>query len=211
MRAKQWGDGAINIVLFEAAEESDGDGPPFRSAPFSGGERNRLFMRRDGNFDEMSLVSGADFRQDGRGFALLDYDRDGFMDMAIVSPNKPRFRIVKNLIGERLGESEGKRNRFVEIELIGGQKSSVPSSEWSSRDPIGAKILVTTGDTHRVFQLSCGEGISSQNSKQIHVGLGEAEKIDSIEVTWPSGKTTKRVDVSPSSRIKICEDETDDK
>ena len=51
MRAKQWGDGAINIVLFEAAEESDGDGPPFRSAPFSGGERNRLFMRRDGNFD----------------------------------------------------------------------------------------------------------------------------------------------------------------
>lgn len=197
--AKEWGD--EEILLFQAAEDEDGDGPPFRSAPFSGGERNRMFLQRDGNFDDVTLVSGVDFREDGRGYALFDFDRDGFLDIAIMSPNRPRFRIAKNNIGSR----QEAKNGFVEVQLVGGQSSAEPSSEWSSRDAYGASVLVTTGETKRLFQLSCGEGLSSQNSNRIHIGLGQLKMIDKIEVRWPSGKNSIRENVAVGERITVFE------
>ncbi len=198
-----WGEAANQIFLFEKAKEEDGDGAPFRSSPFSGNERNRLFMRRGNNFDDMTLVSGMDFRQDGRGFVLLDVDRDGWMDLGIVSPNQPRLRIVKN----RMGEQVDRQNAFVEIKLVGGQDSIEPSNEWSSRDAFGATVVATIGQTKRKFQLSCGEGLSSQNAKAIHIGMGEAAKIDRLEVLWPSGKKTMRENVAAGERVTILEKE----
>ena len=206
VRSKQWGAETFNILLFEAAKESDGEGPPFRSAPFSGGERNRLFMQRHNNFDEMTLVSGVDFREDGRGFALLDYDHDGFMDLVVVSPDFPRVRIARNGIGNR----QSQKNGFIEINLVGGQTSATPSTEWSSRDPIGATVLVTTGQTKRIFQLSAGEGLSSQNTNRIHVGLGQTTRVDEIKVNWPSGKSSVLENVSAGERITIFENPDDE-
>ncbi|MDG2014387.1 MAG: ASPIC/UnbV domain-containing protein [Pirellulaceae bacterium] len=200
--AKEWEGADFGIRLFEPAEATDGEGPPFRATPFSGNERNRLFIQRDSNFEDLTLVSGIDFREDGRGFVIFDYDHDGWVDLGIVSPNYPRFRIVKNRIGERR-----QQNSFVQIELIGGQTAAEASQEWSPRDPFGATVLVTTGETKRKFQLSCGEGLSSQNAKRIHVGMGESTKIDKLEVTWPSGRKSVRENVDAGKRIKIFENE----
>ena len=201
--SQEWGGGLnrFDILMFEREEATDGEGPPFRSAPFSGGERNRLFLQRDGNFDDMTLVSGIDFREDGRGFALFDYDQDGFLDVVVVSPNNPRFRVARNQIGDR----QEIKNGFVDIQLVGGHDSAEPTSEWSSRDPIGASVLVTTGTLTRKFQLSCGEGLSSQNSNRIHVGLGTVGSIDRIDVQWPSGKTSVRLNVPTGSHVIIPE------
>ncbi len=201
--SEEWGGGLnhFDIRLFKREESVDGEGPPFRSAPFSGGERNRLFLQRDGNFDDLTLVSGIDFREDGRGFALFDYDQDGFLDVVVVSPNNPRFRIARNKIGDR----QDKKNGFVDIQLVGGHNRAEPTVEWSSRDPIGASVLVTTGTRTRKFQLSCGEGLSSQNSNRIHVGLGSVDTIDRIDVQWPSGKKSSRFDIPSGSQIKILE------
>ena len=201
--SQEWGGGLnrFDILMFEREEATDGKGPPFRSAPFSGGERNRLFLQRDGNFDDMTLVSGIDFREDGRGFALFDYDQDGFLDVVVVSPNNPRFRVARNQIGDR----QKIKNGFVDIQLVGGHDSAEPTSEWSSRDPIGASVLVTTGTLTRKFQLSCGEGLSSQNSNRIHVGLGTVGFIDRIDVQWPSGKTSVRHHVPTGGHVIIPE------
>ncbi len=84
------------------------------------------------------------------------------------------------------------QNKWIEIALIGGHQGLDSQSEWSARDAWGAMIVVTTGDSNRKFQLSCGEGLSSQNSRWIHVGLGSVEKVDQVKVSWPSGKTTVR-------------------
>tara|TARA_B110000495_G_scaffold63977_1_gene54390 strand:+ start:3255 stop:3908 length:654 start_codon:yes stop_codon:yes gene_type:complete len=201
--SQEWGGGLnrFDILMFEREEATDGEGPAFRSAPFSGGERNRLFLQRDGNFDDMTLVSGIDFREDGRGFALFDYDQDGFLDVVVVSPNNPRFRVARNQIGDR----QEIKNGFVDIQLVGGHDSAEPTSEWSSRDPIGASVLVTTGILTRKFQLSCGEGLSSQNSNRIHVGLGTVGSIDRIDVQWPSGKTSVRLNVPTGGHVIIPE------
>ena len=192
----------MSIRLFEPATADDGEGPRFRSTPFSGNERNRMFFRSDGNFEDLTLVSGADFREDGRGFVLMDFDKDGWVDLGIISPNNPRFRIVRNRIGERRPE-----NSFVEVSLVGGQTGTEPSQEWSARDAIGATAIATIGGSKRKFQLSCGEGLSSQNAKRIHIGLGTADKIDRLEISWPSGKKTVKENVDKGSRLTVFENE----
>ncbi len=190
----------MSMQPFPLAEKPDGE-KYFRMNALSGGERNRLFLRRHDNYKDVSLVSGADFREDGRGFVLMDYDLDGWLDLGITSPNYPRFRMVRN----RLVDLQTKKNGFVEVTLVGGQTSTEPSTEWSPREPFGSRVLVTTGSSQRMFQLTCGEGLSSQNAKRIHIGMGQTQVIDRIEVIWPSGKTTVRENIPVGERVTIFE------
>ncbi|MEM7785929.1 MAG: ASPIC/UnbV domain-containing protein [Planctomycetota bacterium] len=183
-----WEQESLFVNIIERAHNDDGEGPPFRSIPFSGGERNRLFMNQGDNFKDFTLVSGADYREDGRGFALVDYDQDGFLDMAIVSPNKPKFRVVRNKMGDVF--EDAKKNHFLKVNLIGGNTTSEPSDQWSPRDAYGATLLVEIAGIKRIFSFDCSEGLSSQNSRLVHVGLGRSKQADKITVNWPSGKKT---------------------
>jgi hypothetical protein len=170
---------------------------------FSGGERNRMFIQGSDNFEDVTLVSGADSRADSRGFVITDFDRDGWLDLGITSPQSPRFQLLKNKIGERKSESN---NQAVFVKLEGGNQAAKASTEWSSRDAYGSTILATIGETKRIYQLSCGEGLASQNGKWIHIGMGESQSIDRLDVTWPSGKKTSHENVKSGSRIKLFED-----
>lgn len=131
------------------------------------------------------MVSNIDFVEDGRGFALLDYDQDGWVDLALVSPNAPRFRLIRNQIGKQLSE-----HRVLTIRLVGGNTRGTTSKEWSARDAYGAVVAVDTDQGTRAFQLACGSGLSSQNEKAIRVGLGTKTVVQKITVHWPSGKQT---------------------
>ena len=115
--------------------------------------------------------------------------------------------MVRNTIGDR-----GLKANYVEIELVGGQTTAVASEQWSPRDAYGATVAVwQNGEKQkRMFHLSCGEGLSGVNSKSIHVGMGDTEKIDKLEVTWPSGKKTTRENVDTGQRIKIFENPASD-
>ena len=191
----------MRTIYFEWIDDPKPGQKLLNSHSLSGGERNRIFFKRDGNYTDLSLVSGADFREDGRGFVLFDMDSDGWLDLGVTSPNHPRFRIVRNTIGD----NAKLKDCFVEVSLVGGQDSIEPSETWSSRDAFGARVVVTIGQQKRMFQLSCGEGLSGVNSKRIHIGLGDAIEIDSLEVLWPSGKRTVREKVAAGERMTIFE------
>ena len=199
--AEQWNETDLTMLLFEERPEGDKK-KGFLANSFSGNERNRLFLQANGNFEEASLVSGADFREDGRGFVLFDYDHDGFVDMGVISTQRPRFRILRNAMSD--GE-QATANRSVFVNLVGGNDTAEPSDQWSARDAYGATLLVTTGDTKRMYQNSCGEGLSSQNSKWIHIGVGAMETIDRIDVTWPSGKKTVHENIKAGERVTFYE------
>ena len=194
----------MRTIYFELVENVDDAAPKrLKSNSLSGGERNRIFFRRDGNYVDLSLVSGVDFREDGRTFVLFDADNDGWLDMGITSPNHPRFRIVKNGISG----SQYANNDFVQVSLVGGNESSQQDDGLSPRDAYGARLIAKTGNEKRMFHLSCGEGLSTVNSKRVHIGMGEREQIDSLEVTWPSGKVTVRENVKAGTKIEIRETE----
>ncbi len=172
----------------------------YRSNSFSGNERNRLMMATESGFSDQSLISGVDCREDARSFAMLDYDRDGWLDIALVSVNAPRLRLFQNQFGKL-----GGTGKVVEVLLQGGNQLSETSSEQSNRDAIGAQLRVTTSLGQRLYRRSAGQGLSSQNAGAIRVTLSKGETFDSLEVLWPSGAKSRMNKIPNQSKITIAE------
>ena len=82
-------------------------------ASLSGHERNHVFLNQNGDdYVEVSGVSGLDHPGDSRAFAVLDYDRDGWQDIAVVNANAPMFQLYRNQMGERGDPGEVVAVRF---------------------------------------------------------------------------------------------------
>lgn len=164
-------------------------GPGSKLASFSGMERNRFFRNVGGKeFEDLSAVSGLDSVGDSRGFALLDLDRDGWQDIALVQSNAPLLRLLRNRIGDQ--SSPTARNNFVAMRFVGGNHSKTPDSRLSSRDAIGAVARLKLDNRILTRELRAGEGFAAQNSKTLLIGLGASHKVEGITVRWPSGRIT---------------------
>ncbi|MDA7881582.1 ASPIC/UnbV domain-containing protein, partial [Akkermansiaceae bacterium] len=142
---------------------------------FSGRERNCAFLNlgNEKRFADISSASGLDFPDDGRGLALSDWDHDGRIDLWMMNRTGPRLRFVRNEL-----ETE---NHFIALRLAGTN---------GNRAGIGARVHLNleTGLPVLVKSLRAGSGYLSQSSKWLHFGLGDKNKINSINVQWPGGK-----------------------
>ena len=70
------------------------------------GRQRNVFLRNDGKggFDDVSGTVGLDLEQDGRSFAVLDADRDGDPDLAIMAARQaPQLRLFRNDVSGRGG------------------------------------------------------------------------------------------------------------
>lgn len=178
-------------------------GPDYHRHPYSGSERNKLFLNLGGEeFADLSGISGADSIADSRSWVSIDYDRDGWNDIALVNANSPLLNLYRNQIG--LGPDSAGRG-WIKLRLVGGARPGGPSSEWSNRDAVGAAVEVRVGERRlrRVRQL--GEGLAAQNSATLTVGIGAATAADSISVTWPSGRTTSSGRVESGTTLTLRE------
>jgi hypothetical protein len=57
----------------------------------------------------------------------------------------------------------------------------------SNRDGIGARITVKIGSRTLVNEIRSGSSYDSNSDMRLHFGLGNASKLDSVQVRWPSG------------------------
>ena len=175
-------------------------GPDYHRHSYSGYERNKFYLNLAGKtFADLSAISGADDIADSRSWCALDFDRDGWTDLALVNANSPLLNLYRNRI------NDVSRNNHVKVQLVGGAQEAQPSHEWSNRDAVGAIVEVTLGERtlRRVRQL--GEGYAAQNSATLTIGIGKATTIDSIRVTWPSGKTTRTREVRAGETVVVRE------
>ena len=171
------------------------------SVSFSGLERNKLFLNLGGkSFEDVSVLSGADSISDSRGVALLDFDRDGWQDLAIVNTNKPLLQLYRNRMGDR-----GTPGRFIALRLVGGQSDAKPSAEWSNRDGIGALVTLAAGDLTLTRERRAGEGFAAQNSGTLVVGIGQNERAERLRVRWPSGRTQEVEDIAANTLVTLYE------
>ena len=146
-----------------------------------------LLMLRNlgkGRFEMVSDSLGPDFVRPvaGRGVATADYDNDG--DMDIVTNNRGDYPSL-------LRNDGGNANHWLTVLLIGTK---------SNRDGIGASLKLTSEGVIQVEQAQNGMGYMSASDPRIHFGLGKRTKIDSLEVTWPSGQADRLTSV-PIDRI----------
>jgi len=75
----------------------------------------------------------------------------------------------------------------------------------SNRDGIGAKVTVAAGGLTEYDEVRSGGSYLSSSDLRLHVGLGEARKIDRLEVRWPSGQTDLMTNL-PADRIFVVKE-----
>jgi thiol-disulfide isomerase/thioredoxin len=167
----------------------------------SGSEPNSFFYNAGARrFCDWSAVSGLDHLADGRSFAYFDYDRDGWIDIALVNSNNPQLVLYRNELGERL---EGRLN-YIAVQLHGGNRSAQPAPGLSNRDGFGAQILVDAGESTLHREVRCGDGFAAQNSRITLIGIG-SHKSAGVSVVWPSGKESGVLSVPAGSLVTFDE------
>ncbi len=122
-----------------------------------------------------------------RGAAFGDFDNDGDVDV-LVNPINDVPQLLRN-------ESSG-RNHWLVVKLVGTS---------SNRSGIGAEVISTTGKTRQVRQILSGGSYLSQSDLRAHFGLGQAEKVDVLEIRWPSGITQRLTDVLADQILTVKE------
>jgi len=127
---------------------------------------------------------GPDFSRPiaGRGLATADFDNDG--DIDVVTNNRGDYPSL-------LRNDGGNANHWLEVLLIGTK---------SNRDGVGASLKITADDFVHVEQSKGGMSYMSASDPRILFGLGKHTKIDSLEITWPSGQIDRLKDL-PSDKI----------
>lgn len=133
---------------------------------------NLLLNEHDGTFCDASSLAGAALREPrvSRGLATADLDNDGNLDF-----------VIENLDGAPtvLHNPGIPGNHWVSFELAGTK---------SNRLAIGARLTLHAGGITQTDEVRSGGSYLSQNDLRVHFGLAHTEKIDSVEVRWPSGK-----------------------
>jgi tetratricopeptide (TPR) repeat protein/peroxiredoxin len=156
---------------------------------WSGFERNVFYVNnRNGTFSDASGVVGLDFLEDGRAFALVDFDHDGRLEVFLKNRNGPQLRLLKNRM-KNLPPSIAFRLRGVK----------------SNRDAIGAAITVETESGRQTRMLQAGSGFLSQHSKEVFFGLGEAKSPVRASIRWSSGLVQELRDLPVNHRVWVEE------
>jgi hypothetical protein len=167
-------DGAVDLIL---ANGHPDDMIAEYSLKVSWKEPLLLFHQEgDGKLRDVSDRGGPAFegRYNARGLAVGDFDNDGAVDV-LVCVNGDRPLLLKN--------NAAAGNNWLGLRLEG---------VTANRDAIGARIVWTAGGkTFHRLKNSGGSYLSSHDPREV-LGIGTAEKIDSVEIHWPG--PSKQVD-----------------
>jgi hypothetical protein len=152
---------------------------------------------RNGRFDDVSLRAGPGISVPvaSRGCAFGDFDNDGDIDVIVNTVND---------YPQLLRCDSSRSNNWLKVRTIGTK---------SNRSGIGARLRCVTHPPdepkphQQIDEVRSGGSYISQNDLRVHFGLGKAEKIDLLEIRWPSGQLDTLKDIKPNQLIFVKETE----
>jgi enediyne biosynthesis protein E4 len=152
--------------------------------------RQRRFVYHNlgnGRFKEVGATLGSIWTEErvSRGLAVGDLDNDGRLDL-VINDLDGRAQVVRNE-GEKLGH-------WLQVQLRGAGKNT---------DAIGAVLTLRIGQQIQTRIIRSGTGYLSQDAQRQHFGLGDATKVDSLEVLWPDGTKTERKNLAADAILTI--------
>ncbi len=172
-------DGWLDLFVTSGhINDSNGGAIPYAMRPQL--FQNLSAAAKPGRFVDVSTSAGPYFLDQfvGRGSAAADFDRDGAMDLAVTHHHRPAA-ILANRTSPR-GSAIGFR-------LVGRR---------SNRSAIGARVTVTVagpseGERRLMREVVGGGSYLSADTRDVLVGLGDADRAARVEVRWPSGLVSR--------------------
>jgi hypothetical protein len=169
-------DGWLDILISNGHVYPEVDGTQVDA---SYAEHKYLYRNlRNGQFEDVTKVGGAGITAAAaaRGCAFGDYDNDGNVDVVVNCINGvPQLLRCDSVL----------QRNWIKVRTVGTK---------SNRTGIGARLSVTAKTDAKaakpmvqIDEVRSGGSYYSQNDLRVHFGLGEAKKVDLLEIRWPSG------------------------
>src|SRR6516164_2679967 len=145
-----------------------------------------------GNFQEVTKSLGKAFNTPrvGRGAAYADINNDGRLDLLVATNGGPAYLFVNEAAGSAA------TNKSLRVKLVGTK---------SNRDGIGAVVKISSGGVTQTQTLRSGSSYLSASELVLTFGLGQSEKVDTLEVHWPSGQFDKLPAITAEQTVTITE------
>jgi hypothetical protein len=155
------------------------------SPPYSYLVPNVLMPNVQGRrFEDVTIATGTGHLQKGHGVSFADWDRDGdLLESGGAVPGDKAHNL--------LFENPGHGHRWLTLRLVGMR---------SNRAALGARVCVGMSgpDGRRSNHSVIGSGSSFGNNPLTPtIGLGRAQAVDAVEITWPDGGTRQVVPSLP--------------
>jgi tetratricopeptide (TPR) repeat protein len=143
----------------------------------------------NGQFQDVSSEAGPEFQtpRAHRGAAFADFNRDGKVD-AVLSSLRGPAELWENVSPEN--------NHWITLRLEGTR---------SNRDGIGARIRIETPYGAQYNEMTSAVGYASSSHDGVHFGLGRADTVEDIKITWPSGTVQVLKNVRADQILKVRE------
>jgi hypothetical protein len=150
----------------------------------------QLFAGTEGGHKLVDVTdrAGPDFQIPllGRGLAAGDLDNDGRVDLVIVAQNQPLVY-------------------FQNLTEAGRSLTLLLEGTTSNRDGVGARVTVESSNRRQLAWRTGGGSYQSASDPRLHFGLGTADHVDSVEVTWPSGQVDRYTELKPGRGYRLRE------
>jgi hypothetical protein len=142
-----------------------------------------------GHFTDVSAAAGPgpQIERISRGLAVADYDNDGDLDIAISNLGAAPLLLRNEAAPGR---------HWVTLSLHGTA---------SNRRGLGARVEIEAGGKKQVRVVNNVVSYLSASDSRLHIGLGEAARIDSLVITWPSGTRQAVTDAAVDRVLDITE------
>ncbi|HZR66662.1 MAG TPA: CRTAC1 family protein [Terriglobales bacterium] len=154
-------------------------------------DQNNTVFRNGGNGKWIALTEEAGFAAQPprrhRGAAIADFNGDGKLDLVVTALSAP---------AELWMNDSPDHHHWIEI---------LPQGTRSNRDGIGAKIKITAGGKTQFNHMTTACGYASSSAGPVHFGLGDAARIDEIEIRWPSGAVQTLKNIAADQVLPVKE------
>jgi len=172
-------DGNLDIVLGNGSPRMERLEPP-------------VLMQSDGKmFRNTTFSAGLPFTGKGHAINFADFFGDGRLSVVIADGGA----YPGDLHSTSVYYPKRLPGNYLNVRLVGTR---------SNRDAIGARLTLISGDMRQVREINAGTGFGSLPYEQ-HFGLNTLDKVDALEIGWPSGLKQRIENPPVNDSIRITE------
>lgn len=156
-----------------------------RETPYA--QKDHFVRLEEGLFVDYSETSGSNRSLVSRSIATADYDNDGDLDLLITNNNGP-VQLLRN-------NTHNEGNWLTVAAHVGA----------SGRYAIGARMELTAAGKTWLKEVRPQQGYLSSNDPRVHFGLGQADVVTTLTITWPDGSRETYAGVTVNQHLNVTQ------